>query len=108
MPIAPGIGVFQNGVFHGDALDYYYYILAKVSVNLLKCSSDELEIHLDLTHDLNFMPFLTYRTIKEILELFSIFKDVKLKVYNADPWSNTANPLSINIIKDVKPTPKPF
>jgi CRISPR-associated protein Csx1 len=33
---APGIGVFQNGIFHGNALDYYHYIIAKLSFNLLK------------------------------------------------------------------------
>ena len=28
--IAPGIGAFPSGIFHGDALDYYYNIIAKV------------------------------------------------------------------------------
>ncbi|HDH44818.1 MAG TPA: TIGR01897 family CRISPR-associated protein, partial [Thermococcus sp.] len=51
--IAPGIGAFPSGIFHGDALDYYYNIIAKVSLNLLEYSDNTLDIHLDLTHGIN-------------------------------------------------------
>jgi CRISPR-associated protein Csx1 len=106
--VAPGIGAFPTGIFNGNALDYYYYILAELSISLLDYSNKTLDLHLDLTHGLNLMPVLTYRATKEILELFSIFKQVRLTAYNADPWSTTTSSLSINIIEDVIPTPKPF
>lgn len=101
--VAPGIGSFPNGIFIGDALDYYYYTIAKISQILLDCNCDELEIHLDLTHGLNFSTILTYRLVKEILEIFSIFKNIKFKAYNADPSLPAAtDKLSINIIEEVK------
>ncbi|WP_461833221.1 CRISPR-associated CARF protein Csx1 [Desulfothermus sp.] len=107
--IAPGIGSFPNGIFIGEALDYYYYTLAKISIHLLKCSDDILEIHFDLTHGINYSVILTYRAVKEILELFSIFKKVKFKAYNADPSLPTStDKLFINVIEDIEPSPKPF
>lgn len=107
--VAPGIGSFPNGIFIGDALDYYYYTIAKISQILLDCNCDELEIHLDLTHGLNFSTILTYRLVKEILEIFSIFKNIKFKAYNADPsLPATTDKLSINIIEEVKMFPRAF
>lgn len=107
--IAPGIGSFPHGTFCGSALDYYYYILAKISTNLLNYSDNVLEIHLDLTHGINYSTILTYKAIKEILELFSIFEEIKFKAYNADPSLPFAtNKLFMNIIEDISPTPKPF
>jgi len=72
--VAPGIESFPNGVFEGNALDYYYYILAETSINLLRHPYNELETYLDLTHGLNYFTILTYRGIKEVLEIISIFK----------------------------------
>lgn len=106
--IAPGIGTFPNGTFQGNALDYYYYIIAKISCKLLENHENTPNIHLDLTHGINYSTILTYRAIKEITELFSIFKEVKFKVYNSDPSLPTiANKLSINIIEDSLPVPTP-
>ncbi|HID18708.1 TPA: TIGR01897 family CRISPR-associated protein [Candidatus Bathyarchaeota archaeon] len=67
-----------------------------------------LEVYLDLTHGINYMSILTYRVVKEILEIFSIFDEVIFKAYNADPFSEFAEKLSINVIEDSKPTPTPF
>lgn len=106
--IGPGVGTFPNGKFEGSALDYYYYILAQTSINLLKYSDESLDIHLDLTHGINYSTILTYRAIKEIIELFAIFKKVKFKAYNTDPFSSVASKLFVNIIEDAQPTPKPF
>jgi len=105
--VAPGVGIFPNGVFHGNALDYYYYIIAKISLKLLENPWDVLHIHLDLTHGINYSTTLTYKAFREIAELFSIFKDVRFKAYNADPFSNVANKLSVNIIEDSLPASTP-
>jgi len=107
--IVPGIGAFPSGIFHGDALDYYYNIIAKVSLNLLEYSDNTLDIHLDLTHSINYQTILTYRAIKEVLELFSIFKEIKFKAYNADPSLPVAtDKLFMNIIEGTQSAPKPF
>jgi len=105
--VAPGIGTFQQGDFRGEALDYYYYVIAKISFDLLKNSEKTLNIHLDLTHGLNYTTILTYRAIKEVLELFSIFKEVAFTAYNADPFSPNAKRLSINVTEDEESIPKP-
>lgn len=105
--VAPGIGVFKNGAFIGEALDYYYYILTAISLELLELFDDSIEIHLDLTHGLNYSTVLTYKAVKDISEVFSVFGDVKFKAYNADPFGSTDN-LKINIIEDVKVVPRPF
>lgn len=102
--IAPGIGTFSNGIFYGDALDYYYYVIAKISLKLLENHEDALYIHLDLTHGINYSTILTYKAVKEIAEIFSVFKEVKFKAYNADPSiPKFANKLSINVIEDSLP-----
>lgn len=107
--VAPGIGAFQNGIFIGMALDYYYHILAKISFELLKFFDKKIEIYLDLTYGLNYSTILTYKAVKEILEVFSIFGEIKFKAYNADPSLPTATAkLSVNDIEDRKTTPKPF
>ena len=106
--VAPGIGAFPSGIFYGNALDYYYYVLAEASSVMLQCPDNKLDIHLDLTHGINYSTILTYRAIKELLEVFSIFYDVKFKAYNSDPSSPKATErLRINIIEDVIPTSRP-
>jgi len=107
--IAPGIGTFPNGIFQGNALDYYYYIFAKIILNLLENPENILNIYLDLTHGINYITILTYRAIREIAEVFSIFKEVRFRAYNADPsLPAIVDKLSINIIEDSSPIPMPF
>jgi len=101
--IAPGVGEFSHNIFKGNALDYYYYITAKLIEKFLEHYDEEFEVHLDLTHGINFMPVLTYRSVKEILEILSIFTKVNFIVYNADPYiKNITKSLSINIIEEGK------
>lgn len=79
--------------------------LRKSLANCLKIMKIPRNIHLDLTHGINYSTILTYRAIKEITELFSIFKEIKFKVYSSDPSLPTiANKLSINIIEDLLPS----
>ena len=109
--ITPGIGKFPNGVFLGSALDYYYYIVAKISLKLLEYfrNHGNMSIHLDLTHGINYSTILTYKAIKEIIGVFSLFKEVKFKAYNADPsLPRITDKLSINEIEDITSVPTPF
>ncbi len=111
--IAPGTGSFPNGIFKGDALDYYYYIIAKLILKLnevLKDKNENWAIYLDLTHGVNYTTVLTYRAVKEIVGVLSIFKDVHFKTYNADPSvpfteSTVAN---LNVIESSESTPMPY
>jgi len=107
--IAPGTGTFPNGKFDGDVLDYYYYIIAKISLILLEDAGDIIDLHLDLTHGINYSPILTYKAIREIAEIFSMLREVKFKAYNADPFvPSVSDRLSVNIVEDIHPVPRPF
>ncbi len=107
--IAPGVGVFPRGAFHGGALDYYYYVIARVAFILLEHVGDTLSIHLDLTHGINYTAILTYKAIREMAEAISIFKEARFTAYNADPSLPSAtDKLSINVIEESAPTPTPF
>jgi CRISPR-associated protein Csx1 len=81
--IAPGVGVFKNIEVHGDILDYYHYITYKLA-ELLPVT--DMEVYLDLTHGINFMPVLTYRAVSNLLGLASYLRDVKLTVLNSEPY----------------------
>ncbi|EHP84225.1 CRISPR-associated protein, MJ1666 family [Methanotorris formicicus Mc-S-70] len=82
--VCPGVGTFPNGSFNGRLLDYYSYVLYKLSQIIPK---DNIEIHMDITHGLNYMPALTYKAIKELLGILAITNKAKFYVYNSDPYS---------------------
>ena len=112
--IAPAVGHFSNGSFLGNALDYYYYILYYLSLELLKLPSSSLEVHVDLTYGINYTTILTYRALKELLEVLAIFRSVCFKAYNTDPFSPSNSSinkeeLNINIIENIDVvTPRAF
>ncbi|MHA1608250.1 MAG: CRISPR-associated CARF protein Csx1 [Candidatus Freyarchaeota archaeon] len=107
--IAPGIGTFSNGTFHGGALDYYHYVTARLALILLEHVGETLSIHLDLTHGINYSTILTYKAVREVAEAISIFKETRFTAYNADPSLPSATgKLSINIIEQSTPTPTPL
>ncbi|WP_456419553.1 CRISPR-associated CARF protein Csx1 [Methanocaldococcus infernus] len=105
--ISPGVGSFPNGRFKGKLSDYYSIILYRLSKILPIADDEDVEVHLDVTHGVNYMPVLTYRAIKELLEILAIKNDVRFYVYNSDPYSPDTN-LNINIVENVKIHPSSF
>ncbi|WP_461863427.1 CRISPR-associated CARF protein Csx1 [Thermococcus sp.] len=104
--IAPGIGHFSHGEFLGNAMDTYYYVLNQLSQVLPV--REELEVHFDITHGLNYITFLTYRAIKDLLGTAAILNPVKFTAYNSDPYvQKISRELTINVIEDVKVEPHP-
>jgi len=67
----------------------------------------KLEVILDITHGINYMPTLTYRALREILHILAYTYDVNLKVLNADPYIRQVRPqkLNINVIEETKILP---
>lgn len=111
--VAPGVGRFhicrsdkyQVSEFLGELSDFYIYVLMKLANEI---SPDELELHLDLTHGINYMPVLVYRAIKEILGILAISNNVRLKVYNAEPFIGDVNTsLRIHVVEDTSIAPAP-
>ncbi|WP_456374197.1 CRISPR-associated CARF protein Csx1 [Methanocaldococcus sp.] len=100
--VCPGVGSFPNGKFLGNLRDYYSFILYKLAKNI----SGNVHIHLDLTHGINYMPVLTYRAIRDVLEILAIKNDVRLTVYNSDPYvGKDLAELKIHIVEDSKIIP---
>ncbi|MEM2865446.1 MAG: CRISPR-associated CARF protein Csx1 [Candidatus Bathyarchaeia archaeon] len=109
--VSPGVGRFSNGTFTGSMLDYYYYVSEKIIEFILGNweTDGELEVHLDLTHGINYMTVLTYRALKEVLEVAALFTRVKFTVYNADPYvKDISDELSINVVEEGSISPRPF
>ncbi len=99
--IAPGVGVFKNIEVHGDILDYYHYVTYKLAERL---PVTDMEVYLDLTHGINFMPVLTYRAVLNLLGLVSYLRNVKLTVLNSEPYPRG---VAKEKLKDVKLNIKP-
>lgn len=121
--VLPGIGIYgkknnkneeEEINFKGFATDYYYsmiYNLTKEIEDLIEKNQDieTIELHLDATHGVNFMPVFTYKVVREIGEILAMFypNKVSLTVYNSDPFKE-GKELNINKIEHSKLTPNPL
>jgi len=131
--VAPGTGKYSNKLqinketielprmnLCGSIANYYYFIHGKLSVilysevvNLLSKdgeSNKTLQVILDLTHGVNYMPALTYRAIKDLSGVVSIFlKPINLTVLNSEPYTEGAEGLRIHLVeKTINPRPEKF
>jgi CRISPR-associated protein, MJ1666 family len=110
--ISYGFGEFNRTKFQGNAMDFYYKVFQELSFYfaelLAEMESKEIEVIFDATHGINYTTILTYRSLREILEIFSYVYDVKLKVLNSDPFFGRAgvSKLNINIIEESKILPR--
>ena len=107
--VAPGVGSFDRWDFIGNMEDFYgyaiYMLVDKISTLELDADSENLEFHLDLTHGVNFMPVLAYRAVREVAETTPM--NVKLYVYNSDPYRREAINLKIHLVESSKISWKP-
>lgn len=135
--ISYGVGEFVNTIFGGDAMDCYYGILADLSltitnllsehkkgsitdqenrdqknINQSSNSSDqkkkEIHVFLNITRGINFLVTLTYRALKEVIQILAYRYEVQFTVLNSDPLIQKAKPseLKINTIEDAKILPR--
>ena len=106
--VAPGVGRFQNGVFEGMMRDFYAFVLYEIARRLpVDQEIGELEIHLDLTHGMNFMPAMTYRAVRELAGILSQSVQVKLFVYNSEPYVRGTKELCIQLVEETSIPPSP-
>jgi len=112
--ISYGFGEFNRTKFQGNAMDFYYKIFQELSfyfaelLDKIESSSEEIEVIFDATHGINYTTILTYRSLREILEVLAYVYDVKLKVLNSDPFVGRAgvSKLNINVIEESKILPR--
>jgi len=102
--VVPGVGEFRNGIFKGKIKDFYAYVLFRLSQLF---PSEDIAIHLDLTHGVNFMPALTYRAVREIAGIIAICKEVKFAVYNSEPYTRGVKSLAIHLVESSRMKPVP-
>ena len=102
--VAPGVGEFRVGdgwvkVFRGNLSDYCSYAFYKICEVLSRYEDSDLRISLDLTHGINYMPALTYRALKEALEIAALDRKVELAVYNSEPHSKGVKELRVHLVE---------
>jgi len=112
--VSYGFGEFKNVKFSGSAMDFYYGVLKELSIifsQLLKGVGNEekIEVIFDATHGINYTTLLSYRALKDILEILAYGFDVRMKVLNADPYVSGLEEkgiFNINVIEDTKISPR--
>ncbi|MFZ8831033.1 MAG: CRISPR-associated CARF protein Csx1 [Thermodesulfobacteriaceae bacterium] len=110
--VSYGFGEFTNTKFIGNAVDFYYHALKELAllfVDSLPEINEQIDVIFDATHGINYTIILTYRALREILEILAYVYDVNLKVLNSDPYIGReakVDKLNINIIEESKILPK--
>jgi len=110
--VSYGFGEFAHTKFIGNAVDFYYHTfkeLALIFADSLPEKNEKIEVIFDATHGINYTTILTYRALREILEILAYAYDVNLKVLNSDPYIGReakVDKLNINIIEESKILPK--
>ena len=110
--VSYGFGEFFHTKFIGNAVDFYYHTfkeLALIFANSLPEKNEKIEVIFDATHGINYTIILTYRALRETLEILAYAYDVTLKVLNSDPYIGrgaNVDKLNINIIEESKILPK--
>ncbi|MCX8125388.1 MAG: CRISPR-associated CARF protein Csx1 [Spirochaetes bacterium] len=109
--VAPAVGTFRHTQFIGNPnnfFSYIYFFLAKTVIAIAQTNNDDtIEIYVDITHGINYMTMITYRTIKDICTILAHFFNITFVVLNSDPFVGAENiNLTINQIEKVKVMPQ--
>ncbi|MDK6029524.1 CRISPR-associated CARF protein Csx1 [Ignisphaera sp. 4213-co] len=113
--VAPAIGTYKNSFrvekntsdrnvvtrFCGSLNDFYAYVLTSLYKTLkrfaLSGKGEEIEIHLDLTHGVNYMPTMVYKAVRDVSSLLASVLNTSIHIYNSDPYvKNVTTRLNIN------------
>ena len=87
--IAPGIGIFDGIEFRGSLALYYIYVLLGSLSLIMESGGGELELWLDLTHGVNYMPAITLSAVLDAALVYMLSAknaSLTIKVYNSDPY----------------------
>lgn len=117
--VLPAVGTFSKSKFVGNPNNFYALVYFELARNILNNLSSKpgfsslsenskpcLELYLDITHGLNFMTMMTYRAVKDILQIIAHFCKVRLIVLNSDPFVGSGNiDLNINKIEKINIIP---
>jgi CRISPR type III-B/RAMP module RAMP protein Cmr6 len=76
--VSYGFGEFSKMKFSGNAMDFYYDVFKKLAFCFAKLGG-KIEVIFDATHGINYITILTYRVLREILEILPSDKNDILK-----------------------------
>ncbi|MEM4275455.1 MAG: CRISPR-associated CARF protein Csx1 [Candidatus Nitrosocaldaceae archaeon] len=110
--VAPGIGRFgKDKVYiHKGSIDLYYNYVYYNTLTLFNEINDEIKLHLDLTHGINYMPIMVREAIELAAATYAAAngKRIEIIIYNSDPLSpipkqdDPSIELNINQVANVK------
>lgn len=87
--VLPGVGVFKKARFSGSTWNFYTALTLDLTNLVLRSNPDV--IILDLSHGINYMPVLAYKSVDLITKFLSAYtSSVKyLVIFNSDPVTTT-------------------
>jgi len=122
--VAPGVGRFKNVAVRegidtsifidvcGAASDFQYVVAMRLAKSLLEVvkslgSGEDIVVHLDATHGLNYVPTLTRAVLLELLTIVASYagaRNVVLRVYNSEPVAKEAlkDVYNIHLVEEVR------
>ncbi|MFP3218951.1 MAG: CRISPR-associated CARF protein Csx1 [Acidianus sp.] len=116
--VAPGVGTFRNSLggdrairarFGGSIEDFYSYVAMDLAARISdQFDGPGVEVHLDLSHGINYMPALTYRAVRELLSIAAMFEPATLVLWNSEPVMGKAGdaPVKLHRVEEeVRPQP---
>ncbi|AFK21707.1 CRISPR-associated CARF protein Csx1 [Pyrococcus sp. ST04] len=105
--IVPGVGKFRNGEFLGDPIDVYHYVVYLLQEVIP--AVEDVEVHFDITHGLNYITILTYKALRDILGVVALTNNVRLITYNSEPYvKGVTKELEIHTIENEVISPAPL
>lgn len=94
----------------GSMSDFYYeliYELSKRIINEIKePNKKHLKFYLDITLGINFVPTLTYKALRTILEILAYRFEVEFYILNSEPFLEERQLIEIQEIERTKVMPK--
>ena len=101
--VSYSVGQLGRYQFDRELKDFYAHILWELGKRLLEASrrDEKIEIYLDLTHGINYIPTLVYRAVRKLGSILAITKEAHLTVLNSEtPKRNHPpdRPLKIHIV----------
>ncbi len=84
--VSYSVGKLGKYQFDRELKDFYAHILWELGERLLEVArcKEEVEIYLDLTHGINYMPTLVYRAVRKLGSILALTKRVSLTVLNSE------------------------
>ncbi len=113
--ILPNVGRFAEGEFRGNPRDIYalslYYIARHLMEEIVSSTNegkimDNVELYIDTSHGINYLPILVYEALMDVAKLTSYTFKTKIYEINSEPYvGGVTNELRVHRIADLNVFP---